>query len=411
MADTKITEKYEYKTNIITNYDGSEQRIKTRQYPRHLLSYDYDAMNSYQAQWLRGMNRIRQSDTYYMPMWHNVAYLTEDFIEHGKALYIDKDYMYNFDNCNWIEIFVKDDELQSGVNIVRQVDQYTDNIIALKKKIDIPLNKLNTWVYPLKKVNFQPNNGIKYVYSDGTNVTMNYEDLLLQSPTQIPYKYRVDYDILDNFNIYNIPDKQDNKEVFLFEPQWADDDSDTLEISKNTQRLDNETGYFVYDLKNNSTYDTHKFTLILNGQKMLNNLKKFFFRMSGMYKSFYIPTWAYDIKPCFDIKTGTNFIYTKFNLLYKMYAQNTRKKKIIIFTRDFKSYIYSILAYNIETINNIKYGKIFLEQTITDYIPVDNVRLISYFNIVRFNDDALEIDYEANTKATTTLSFKEVDDT
>ena len=46
MADTKITERYEFKTDIITAWDGHEQRIKTRQLPRHFLTYDYSAMNA-----------------------------------------------------------------------------------------------------------------------------------------------------------------------------------------------------------------------------------------------------------------------------------------------------------------------------------------------------------------------------
>ena len=91
MADTKITERYEFKTDIITAWDGHEQRIKTRQLPRHFLTYDYSAMNAYQAQWLKGMNRIRQSDLYYIPMWHNPAYLAEVFVANGKALYIEKE--------------------------------------------------------------------------------------------------------------------------------------------------------------------------------------------------------------------------------------------------------------------------------------------------------------------------------
>ena len=47
----KVTEKYEFLTDIITSYDGTEQRLKLRQYPRHYLTYDYSAMDLYQAQY------------------------------------------------------------------------------------------------------------------------------------------------------------------------------------------------------------------------------------------------------------------------------------------------------------------------------------------------------------------------
>ena len=109
MANTRITEKIEYLTDIITAYDGHEQRLKLRQKPRYSYSYDYDAMDAYQAQWIRGQTRMRQSDLWYIPMWHSPAYLKEDFVQHGKVLYIQEDYMYNFRDCEYIEIFWEDD--------------------------------------------------------------------------------------------------------------------------------------------------------------------------------------------------------------------------------------------------------------------------------------------------------------
>ena len=103
MSGKSITEKYEYKTDIITSYDGHEQRIKTRQFPRRFLSYDYPAMDCLEAQWLRGLGRMRQSDTWYIPMWQSPGYLRDDFIG-GKGLYIRFEDMYNFRDCEWIEI-------------------------------------------------------------------------------------------------------------------------------------------------------------------------------------------------------------------------------------------------------------------------------------------------------------------
>ena len=54
----RITESWEFKTDILTAYDGTEQRICTRKYPRHFLSYDYDAMNQFQSQMLRAQVRV-----------------------------------------------------------------------------------------------------------------------------------------------------------------------------------------------------------------------------------------------------------------------------------------------------------------------------------------------------------------
>ena len=246
MANTRITEKIEYLTDIITSYDGHEQRLQLRQKPRYTYSYDYDAMNVYQSQWLRGQTRMRQSDLYYIPMWHSPAYLSTDFVEHGKALYIDNTYMYNFRDCEYIEIYWGDD-FKHKKNIIRAVHSYQNGVIRLKKKIDIPLSTLNTFIYPLRQCATTASDSLKYVYSNGTSETLNFE--IIQQESKITVSPDVLYSYQSSapyFNDFALPEQFDGKEVFLEHPQWTTDDTHTLTVSKNAQRLDNTTGTFVY---------------------------------------------------------------------------------------------------------------------------------------------------------------------
>ena len=412
MADTRITESFEFKTDVITAYDGSEQRIKTRQIPRHSLSFDYDAMNLFQAQWLRGMSRIPQSDLWYVPLWCRPGYLREDFIVHGKALYINTDYTYNFEGCEWIEIFVEDDYLKSGTNLVCRVDRFSDGLITLRKKIDRPLLAKNTWIFPLLKFSVKPSTSMNYVYSNGTAVTLGFEDLLLEPSIHVPYKYRNEYDInIEKFNQWNMPSDIDGVEVLLNSPQWLEDGSVKLQIDRNINRLDAETGVFVYDMKNYSTYDVHSMDIYLCGIKMINNMIKFFNRRGGKYQSFYCPTYANDFELVLDVLPTSNTLYTKYTHLYKFYANNSRKKKLIVFTKDWHSYIYDIMAYSHEVIGGTDYGKLVLSQSVGTVLTKDNVLMISYFNRVRFDNDTLVLNYESNIVANTTLVMREVDDT
>lgn len=405
-------ESFEFKTDIITAYDGSEQRLKTRQYPRHELSFDYDAMNLFQAQWLRGMSRIPQNDLWYVPLWCRPGYLKEDTIEHSKVLYIDTDYAYNFEGCEWIEIFVQDDFMQSGVNIVRRVDHYADGMIALREKIDKVLLKKNTWIYPLMKYSVKPSTSMNYVFSNGTAVTLRFEDLLLEPTVHVPYKYRSEYDEIEkNYNRWNMPKEIDGVEVLLNDPQWIEDESVKLQVDRNINRLDNETGTFVYDLKNYSTYDIHSLDLYLTGAKMINNMIKFFKYRGGRYQSFYCPTYANDFELIFDVMSASNTLYTKYTHLYKFYAKNSRKKKIIIFTKSWQCYIRDIMAYTHEVIGGVDYGKLILSEPVGVSLQKKNVLMISYFNRVRFDDDTLTLNYESNVVAQTLLTMREVDDT
>ncbi len=214
----------------------------------------------------------------------------------------------------------------------------------------------------------------------------------------------------EHFNRYNLPATYNGYEILWHEPWWIDDDASSLAVEKSANRLDNKTGNFVYDLKNSNSYDTIAFETYMGNVKMVNNMIKFFNRMGGMFKAFYCPTWVNDFTPKWGIQFGKNTIYTELTVTYKMYATNTRKKSIVVFTKDYQSYIFDVAAYATEEINGIWYGKIVLTKNSNITIPVERIEMISYLDLVRFSDDALTLNYEANDVANVTLSMKEVDD-
>lgn len=428
MADVKITEKYEYLTDIITSYSGIEQRVALRDEPRHYVSYSYPAMNSYQAQWLRGITRMNQGTALYVPMWHNALYLTEEAISGTKQLKVEDTSMFSLRNCRFIEVFSKDDyyhkdgfssgdfsPMFKGANNYYQVKSYgssgTAGTIGVSKGMKHYLNPLNTWVYPLIKCSFQPITGLQYMYSNGTQVTLNLEDIQEVSPVKVPAKYLVDY--FDNYtdrNPYKIPYTYNGEQVLTIRPQWDTDDSMSLDVEKKTNKLDNEFGIFEYDNKSLFSYDKSTSRFLLINKAMINNMIKFFIRVKGRCKSFYMPSWVNDFQPCKDIVGGTNYIYTVLDGMYKYYITNKRKNKIIIFTKDYSSYVFNVISITSEEIGGYKYGKLLLGSPISTTIPLNNIAMISYFNHVRLDNDELSIEYETTQVASVNLVTKEVDD-
>lgn len=411
MSETKIQVTYSYLTDVWQSYGGQEQRRCLRSVPRRTISYEYTSMNSSEAQWLRAQLRKKQNNFEFIPMWHDVAYLSEDFLG-GKSMYIDPEYMIGFHNCDAIEIFAHDDVMHhEGVNITKKVKKYENNIIHLKTVLDKNLNKKNTWILPLIRCSVQTPLSSSYIYSNGTNIKMVYEDIGYKPPFDINSQYYEQYNYLvDGFNRYNLPHSYNGRQVFLNTPQWLDDDSLTLKVSKNVNKLDNDTGIFKYDLKNTNSYDTHEITVLLRNKRMINNIIKFFTKVKGKFKSFYCPSWANDFNLAQSIKKGSNYIYTDLSETYRYYMENGRNKKIVVFTNDWKSYIFDISAYTYEKIEDKKYGKLLLGSSSPVNIPIKNVRMVSFFNLVRLDSDEMQINYESNIAATVQLSMKEVDD-
>lgn len=413
---TRITEKYSFNTDIITSYDGHEQRLKTRQYARRLVSYDYNAMKPEEAQWLRAQLRLRQSDTLYIPMWHRPVRLASDFLG-GKFLNIERRDFFGLYGAEAVEIYHFDDVMGSrDVNVQKLIQEYdySADTITLKTNLYRRLSKINTWIYPLVRCNTQPTTEQNYVFSNGESVVMNFEDVLYEAgiplPTEVTYKY--DYESVRQFNRFNLPETYLNKEVLLNSPQWNADGDASLTINKNVNRLDNTSGIFKYDLKNASSYDVHRYTFLLRSRVMIDNMIKFFKNQAGMYKSFWCPSWANDFSPTRKLVAGTNEIIVGLSSLNMYYLSNTRKKRIVIFTNDWDNYIYEISGYAKFTDPDTqeKYGKISLATNMTVDIPLEKVRMISYLNLVRFDDDELQIDYESDEVATVSVLVREVDD-
>lgn len=409
MSDTNITEKLEYKTSILTAYDGSEQRICTRSNARRYITYNYSSMTSYQAQWLRALLRMRQSTYIYIPMWHSAIMLNSPATAGSKGLYIDSKYMFDLHNCDAILIFSEDSITQG--NQVYVVDGYEDGIIGLKTKLTTDLAVDSTYIYPMIQCSVQPASGLNYVFSGGSELVANFEDILYVPTFDVPSKYLFDNDEdYEDKNIDNLPLSLNNREVFLLSPQWVDDDGVSLSITKNTEKLDNDTGVFMYDLKNNYSYDKHTYKFLLINRQEIHNIKRFFNRVKGKFKSFYMPTWVRDITPSSSLIAGNNFIYTELSQLYKFYGSTSRKKYIVIFTNDNITYVYKLLSFSTEVINNVTYGKIYLYSPISKTIPLSDIKMVSFMNHVRLDDDSLQINYETCNVATCTLSMMEVDD-
>jgi hypothetical protein len=59
--------------------------------------------------------------------------------------------------------------------------------------------------------------------------------------------------------------------------------------------------------------------------------------------------------------------------------------------------------------DNKRIGKLLLMTKTGVNIDVNNILMCSYFNLVRLDQDELQLNYESNEVATTTMVFKEID--
>ena len=405
---TRITEKFEFKTDIIVSYDGHEQRIKLRQEPRHYLTFDYTSMNEYQSQWLRALLRYRQDHIVYVPMWHNICHINQFSPESSKAIYIDPKYMFSLRYCDTLMFFREDNIKQGNDNhLINYID--SNGLIGLKNGLYSDKNVIQDPFIPLLRCIVQPVDNMAFAFSNGAEVSVNFEDILHRPNLNFPTSYMFDK-IEDNEfnNIHNLPRYYNGVEVLQESPCWVGDGSITMAVEKNSNKLDNDTGKFLYDLKGIYALDKNSLEFNLLNRESISNFIRFFHRMSGRLTTFYAPSWINDIVLFDDIIQGKNFIYTDFDLVSRYYGKTNIKKSLVLFMKDGSSIILDILGFSREEVNGRKLGKIFLSNSIQNNIYKKDVAMISFFNLCRFDDDVLQIDYETTEVATTRVVLKEL---
>ena len=404
--ETKITEKFEFLTDVIKSYNGSEQRIKLRQEPRHFISYDYLATNASDAQWIRSMTRFKQNGVIHIPMWQNTTTLRDDGYKGSKAVYINKQDIFNFRYCDAVMFFYKDGvKLENEVYLIKEI--LANGTIGLKNSLEMDISKKSIKIIPLIRCAIQPIQGLNYQYSNGSIVTLNYEDILYKPIVNYPVEFLVNYDNHEFFNPYKVPLTYNGLDVLFEVPSWSGDDAVALAVEKNATKLDNSTGKFKYDLKSNLAQDLHSYNFLLLNKESINNFIKFYHKCNGRQKPFYMPSYVNDIQVTSDLLVGTNYIYVDVPTLYKYYGADTTKKKIIIFLNG-SVLFFDIVAYTYEVKDNKQVGKILLGQTIPYTITQKQLQMISYFNLCRFDSDTLQVNYETCEVASVDIPIREV---
>ena len=221
MSDGTIQERLSFLTDIITSYDGHEQRIKLRNVPRRQYIYSYDAMNKYDANWMRNILRIPRTEIYYVPLWHRHVKLSEKFFSGSSALYIEADYTYSFFNCDMLEIFYTDEPISmtSNKNLCRRIKRISEGIVALTTRISRDMSPLNTNIFPIRPCYITTEDAIDCVYSNGASGTLTFTDTLTDSIVSFPSSLSNTYQQFNGFNKFNFPLTYNNHPVCFFTPQ------------------------------------------------------------------------------------------------------------------------------------------------------------------------------------------------
>ena len=381
-----------------------------REHPRRYFSYRFTGVNAKTSEYLRSLTNGLQTQQLEFPLWSAIRtlpqsrYIKQSGVQLGKedvwcyrdchAFMLTKNYngleghsqRYNlkgitsngFLNMRTVfrEDFLKDSTLITPVfwGILNQEDSYT-NVTA-----SVADMHLNVEIMPSVSAVTLPNDCNEN----------NYPRLSFPESTNVLLDYRT----------------YDDHELFMMPPSWYQDMN--MSYSRNANRLDNNTGYFRYDLKSTSTTTHMTFDFHTTSRAEIHNLQRFFYRCKGCWKSFYVPTWTSDIELAKDEAAGNTMIQGKFPYYYRYYASNKNRRLAIVFYKNGTVEIIKIAGWTLG--DNGKTSKILLDKALTKPLIRSEIRMISFLCKVRLVNDSMETEYETREVANISFELVEVDD-
>lgn len=403
MANT-ISETLEFKTQIHTAWDKTEQRMALRTYPRRSVSYDYYGMTAAQSQYLRALSYAKQNEKIEIPLWHAACRLKETAYANYSHVLLNTVDLWQFRGCSGIEFWRND---QEGGERYFLSALYGDGSLKLTEILDKNIHPHDAIIYPVVFGYLKPENDYAAFTSAHTMMQLNLEVLDDYGRTYLPAALNEsNYEPWGTKTPYQdaIPSVYQGIDVFPLAPSWTGNLA--ANFTRNAKKLDNETGVVKYDLKSLYSSENKEIEYVLTTKSEINNFQRFFSKCKGRWKSFFAPTWLSDMVLAEDAGQGQSYLIVDWPLYWKYYASMARRKLIIVFLKNGSVKILPIAGY--ATDQTGERGKVYLDAALTAAMKRTDVVMISYLCRYRFDSDVLTTDYATTGIATVSTVFMEV---
>jgi hypothetical protein len=383
--EAEFDESLEFATEVIESISGKEQRIALRDNPRQIFDVEYK---------LEGTDRRRMSallfdwasKTFGFPLWNEVVFTTAD-VPVGTTSYPVSDASEVDFRARGLAAIITDSNTFDVINI----DSVTTfNVVASDPSVN---------AYPAGTPLMPVRTAILRGAVPTQQAVVNLET------------FRAEFEVTDNatgapaadvsgFSTYN------SKVLF--------DDCNAVEASGmsgerifRVYRQDNQTG----KVSITSAWDNGKRTFfkgfVARTRAELRALKGVFLALKGRQVSFYLPTFADEILPVDTATIGTNTLDIE-AIGFPIYAQERAPFNLLRIELTDGTVLIRTVTASIDVDEDTE--RLTLDGTWPATYSADEFQRIDFYELVRFDSDALRLRYSRIGFATTRMPVKRVFD-
>jgi len=358
-----MLERLEWLTDTKTAYDGTEQRIQLREYPRR--AFEFSILVSGRAR------RLLDSAIYgwgarewALPVWPDGTLLESSLSVGATSIPVDtanRDY-----HTGGLVMLLSENDLTYEV---AEIDTVSASSISLARPLTLAWPAGDTIVYPVRAARLKSRHGFKRFDFDSLygTVQMEVNDSNAWPEESGGTTYR-GYPVLGE------------------KPNWIEDIDQ--EFIRKLAELDFATGDRAYRDESDAPEIIQSHRWLIDGRAALGAFRSWLYSRAGKFGAIWVPTWSDDIKIVATVGPTATQIDIE-NIDYtKRIAAGVARNDLRIEMIDGSIYFARIIgAAEVST----AIERLTIEAAIGVEIVPANVRVVSYLALMRLDSDGVEL--------------------
>lgn len=375
----EFVETFKFKTDVLTAWDGTEQRRKLRSKPRFEINYS-GLLRGDSLTLIQSVLHNWQNKTFALPHWLDSSDLKVDTPIGSLSFVVDTRFK-SFDVSEYVYI-----ESPTGEGETLGISSVGLDVIAIKTQTS-KYFPAGSKIYPV--LNMLIGDTVDYsMKTDNTGII----DVSFQADT---LTQRVDMHSGDN----PVSTTYDNYEVYPFKHNWNTDVK--IQSVSNTNVVDFELVKRI--VEKGVTLNILHIETLLRSRSDINKFKAFIDRRSGRHTAFMLPTDLSSFTLTEDYTTNNPIIMFKNNGIST--HLNNKQPYVRIKLKNGNVYFRRIMMFR-ENSPLVAVGT--LDSVIPETFTPNQVAKITECKIVRLASDDIVIRYTSDTVAKVGLKLQEV---
>jgi len=375
-----IEERLEWATDILTAYDGTEQRIALRASPRRMLAYQFMIDNNSDRRKFEAMLFNWGARVWMVPFWMEGNVFYSGLASGSTSFSIDRV------SGNW----------QEGGHALIMTEAFTFEIVKIDSIVGnlINLNGPTTMTWPAGTVVYPAVTGLLSDKQELNRFTRNTEYgmcafKLFETETvaaDSPTTYR------------GLP-------VITQAPHWQQDI--THDFLRKLQEIDFRLGKFSFEDEAGMPFNIINHHWVADGKDEIDALREFIYSQCGKQKTVWLPTFTPDIELVADANSASVYLDVAHGYLVKHLWGHINRRDIRIELVD-----GTVLYRRITDIDEMSatVERLTINSALGVDITPETVDRISWMSVARFDTDSISLLWKHDDWAECAVNWRTVRD-